>query len=66
MNILPNSTKSSGEGAPKYTTYNGTCGNSGTPGTARAHKLLPLSVSRSSYGIQGAQYRQTTGPIRKV
>src|SRR5258706_15901635 len=62
--IVPNSQKSYEDG-PKYTTYNGTCGNGGGSGTPDAYQPLPLSVSRSCDGTQGARYHQTTGKTRK-
>jgi|SRR5258706_2865653 len=49
-----------------YTPYNGTCGNSEAPGTHPAFGSLPLSMSRSCDGIQGAQYHQTIGQTRKA
>jgi len=57
--------RKSSKGVPKYITYNETCGSSAASGTPHVHEPLPLSLSRSSDGIQGAQYHQTTEQIHK-
>jgi len=62
--IVPESTKKKHEALPSCTTYAMNSGTScGTPGT---NELLLRSERKSYYGIQEAQYHQTTGRTREA